>query len=590
MFMNDLALNGGLVFDGTGSKPITASVAIRNGLVTEIRAEPFTAGEALRLVDVRGHWVTPGFVDVHTHHDAELEAAPALKQSLAHGITTLFMGSCSLGAVRSDPVDIADMFTRVEAMPREAVLPLLERVKTWKTPKEYRAHLDQVGLGPNVACFVGHSDLRCAAMGLGRSVTASEEPTSDELLKMQTWLREGLDAGFLGMSVNTNRWDKLGGDRYRSQPLPSPFATWSEIRSLGNIVRERDRVLQGIPNISAKYDALLFFAHSMGLWRKALKTSLVSMVDVCSDRLIYKLLGVLTRIVNKVFKGAVKFQGLPMEFAMFVDGLDAPVFEELSAGTAALHLEDLAERRKLLLEPKYRKWFRGQWTSALSPKVFHRDFRRSSVVACPDAKLVGRSFDDIARERNVHVVDAFLDLCAEHGPALRWRTVIGNDRTEAVQQIVQHPDVTIGFSDAGAHLRNMAFYNFPLVLLRLAKNTGCLTPERAVHRVTGEIADWFNVDAGKLCVGARADIAVVNPDRLDEKLDDFHEEAMPEFGGGMRLVRRNPDAVPYVLVNGRISVERGELRDATAGRFLGAGERLRPETQALSPNTRSAAA
>jgi N-acyl-D-aspartate/D-glutamate deacylase len=490
-----------------------------------------------------------------------------------HGVTTIFMGSCSLGAVLSSALDIADMFTRVEAMPREHVLPLLERVKTWKTPREYRAHLDALGLGPNVACFIGHSDLRCAAMGLGRSVTRNEEPTSDELEQMKQWLSDGLDAGFLGLSVNTNRWDKLGGTRFRSEPLPSTFASWEELRTLCAVVRERGRVLQGIPNISAKYDTFLFFAESIGLFRRAMKTSLVSMVDVCSNRLIYKALGFLIRIVNRVFRGDVKFQGLPVQFDLFVDGLDAPVFEELGAGTAALHLEKMAERRELLLEPSYRAWFRRQWTSAFAPKVFHRDLRRSRIIACPDPTLVGRSFDDIARERKVHTVDAFLDLCAEHGDQLRWRTIIGNDRPHAVAEIMQHPDVTPGFSDAGAHLRNMAFYDFPLQLLRLAKDTNVMSVEQAGHRLTGEVADWFDLDAGKLAPGSRADIAVIDPLKLDQRLDEFHEAAMPEFGGCVRLVKRHPDAVPCVLVNGRIAAEQGQLRDAKAGRFLAAGEK-----------------
>src|SRR5882672_5896689 len=202
MFMRyELALNGGTVFDGSGSPRREASVAIASGRVASIRAEPFGPHEAQELVDARGKWVTPGFLDVHTHYDAEVEAAPSLSESLVHGVTTVMMGSCSLGAVFSDPVDIADMYTRVEAMPREHVLPLFERLKDWRTPREYRAHLDSLPLGPNVAAFIGHSDLRCAAMGLGRAVTTGEEPTSDELRRMRAWLDEGLDAGFLGLSL-----------------------------------------------------------------------------------------------------------------------------------------------------------------------------------------------------------------------------------------------------------------------------------------------------------------------------------------------------------------------------------------------------
>src|SRR5262245_33274799 len=174
------------------------------------------------------------------------------------------------------------------------------------------------------------------------------------------------------------------------------------------------------------------------------------MVDVRSNRLIYKGLGFLTRIVNRLLGGDVRFQALPVQFDLFVDGLDAPVFEELGAGTAALHLEQAAERRAPLRAPELRGWVCRQGTRRFQPTVVHRDFKESEVVACPDASLVGKSFHEIAAGRGRDVVELFLDLTAEHGDALRWRTVIGNDRPFAVKEILAHPDTQPGFSDAGA--------------------------------------------------------------------------------------------------------------------------------------------
>src|SRR5690606_7063432 len=118
-------------------------------------------------------------------------------------------------------------------------------------------------------------------------------------------------------------------------------------------------------------------------------------------------------------------------------------------------------------------------------------------------------------ERGQDPVELFLDLQATHGDALRWYTVVGNDRPRELEYVVSHPDVLIGFSDAGAHLRNMAYYDFPLHLLRLVRRAAdegreLMSPERAVHRLTGEIADFLGIDAGRLAVGARADVAVVD--------------------------------------------------------------------------------
>ncbi|APR83486.1 Hypothetical protein A7982_08835 [Minicystis rosea] len=580
----DLAINQGLFFDGTGSPGRKRSIAMRDGRVAEIREAPFSASEAREIVEAEGHWVMPGFVDLHTHYDAEVEAAPALSESLRHGVTTVLVGSCSLGTVLSDPIDIADMFTRVEAVPREHVLPLFEAKKSWRTPAEYRAHLDGSPLGPNVAAFLGHSDLRCSVMGLGRAVTKGERATREEIGRMERALADALDAGFVGLSVNTNRWDKLGGQRHRSQPLPGAFASWGEIDALARVVRSRGRVLQGIPNISAKYDVFLLFWESLGIFRPKLRTTIVSIADVRSSRLLYRALGVLARIVNVVFRGDVRFQALPVPFEMFVDGLDAPIFEEIGAGTAALHIEEMAERRELLRDPKYRAWFRKQWTSFLVPKVYHRDFRASRIVACPDAAIVGKSFAEVAAARGQDVVDVFLDLCAEHGDALRWFTTIANDRPEHLRNILKHPDILVGFSDAGAHLRNMAFYNFALFLLRMARDAArdgvpFMPIERAVHRCTGELAEWLGLDAGRLEVGARADIAVIDPAALDA-IDTLEEAKMPAFGDFPRMVRRNDAAVPAVVVGGRLAVRNGvplaEVGEVPAfGRFLPAGQEAR---------------
>jgi N-acyl-D-aspartate/D-glutamate deacylase len=585
----DLVIDDGLFFDGTGAPGQRRSLGIRDGRVAAIRPEPFGPGAAPERVDARGAWVMPGFVDIHTHYDAELEAAPALSESLRHGVTTVVVGSCSLGTVLSSPLDIADMFTRVEAIPRDHVLPLFEAKKTWSTPAEYRAHLDALPLGPNVAALLGHSDLRCSVMGLGRSVTRGERPSRDERARMERLVADALDAGFLGLSVNTNFWDKLGGDRHRSQPLPGAFASFGEIHALARLVRARGRVLQVIPNISAKYDALFFLAESTRLFGKPLRTSVVSLVDVRSSRMLYKVLALLARVTNRVFGGDMRFQALPSPFEMFVDGLDAPVFEEIGAGTAALHVQEMAARRELLRDPAYRAWFRRQWTSILAPRVYHRDFRCSQIVACPDATLVGRSFDAIARERGQDVVSVFLDLCAEHGDRLRWFTTIGNDRPDHLRRILSLPDVLVGFSDAGAHLRNMAFYNFPLFVLRMARDAAAqglpfLPLERAVHRLTGEIGAWMGLDAGTLAVGSRADVVVVDPRHLDA-IDALHEAPMPELGGFVRMVRRNDDAVPAVVVGGRLAAARGALRpgvgvEARFGRFLGAGERTPPRAAA----------
>lgn len=572
----DLIIENGLVYDGRGSPPKKAHVAVKDGVVTAISMEPLPKGPATEVVDAEGCWVTPGFIDIHTHYDAEVEVAPQLFESVRHGVTSVVLGSCSLSLVCGDPVELADMFCRVEAIPRTVVKPLLEKSKDWDGPKQYLEHLDRLPLGPNVACFLGHSTIRAHAMGLDRALEKSIKPTRREMEAMDRMLEEALDAGYLGMSISTLPWDKMDGEAFRSRPMPSVFARWSEYRHFAKTLRERGRILQAVPNISTKLNVPLFYAISAGLFRRPLKTTIISMMDVEADRFAFRLAGWLARAFNRFLGADFRMQALPEVFDLWADGIDIVVFEEFEAGTAALHLQDAVSRNRLLGDPEYRRRFKKQWRNKYLPKAFHRNFLHTKILECPDAALVGRSFLEVAEERGQDAVDAFLDLVIEHGNALRWYSVLGNDRPEWLRYIVSHPDILIGFSDAGAHLRNMAHYNFPLRLLRMANEHDFMTVERAVQRLTSEIADWFDIDAGVLDVGRRADVVVVDPKGLTEQLDAVEEEAMPEFGGLERLVRRNDDAVRAVLIGGAVAARGGQMspdfgKTHAFGRVLRAG-------------------
>jgi N-acyl-D-aspartate/D-glutamate deacylase len=519
----------------------------------------------------------PGFIDLHTHYDAEVEIAPSLSESLRHGVTTVVVGSCSLSLALGTPEDLADMFCRVEAIPYHVVRPLLEEKKRWETLPEYLEHLDSLALGPNIASFVGHSAIRAHVMGLERSLSR-QRPSEDELRRMEDLLDEGLDAGYLGLSIMTLKWDKMGGSReLRSRPLPSTYARWSEYRRLTRHVRAHGRVFQGVPDVTTKVNVLLFLFESLGIvpWRKPLKTTIISLMDIRANRSIWWLVGSISRLFNRL--GAdFRWQALPEVFDLWADGIDLVVFEEFGAGTAALHLQDAAARADLLRDPAYRRRFRKEWTSRFLPRAFHRDFNHSEILACPEAALVGKSFAAVAAERGEHVVDVFLDLVARHGERLRWYTVMGNDRPGPLQSIVSHPDVLIGFSDAGAHLRQMAHYNFPLRMLRLVKDAApsFMSVERAVERLTGEIGGWLGIDAGVLDEGRRADVVVIDPAGIDGSVDDAEEAEIEGFDGFRRLVRRNDRAVSAVLVNGRLAVEGGQVLPEV-GRERGFGQVLR---------------
>jgi N-acyl-D-aspartate/D-glutamate deacylase len=559
-------IRGGTVFDGSGQRPgLRADVLVRDGIVAQIGLD-LVAPEGAEVIDATGRWVTPGFVDLHTHYDAEIEIAPALGESVRHGVTSVLVGSCGLSFAMGTPEDLADQFCRVEAVPRETVLPLLEKIKDWETPAEYLDHLEALPLGPNVTAMFGHSAVRASVMGLSRSVDEDARATDRELDEMTRHLHDALDAGYLGMSFNTLPWDKLDGDRERSKSTPSVYATWKEYRHFARVLRQRERILQMVPDLAGRWNIPLIAAMSTGIGRKRLKTMIISLIDSVAMRGTHRVAGETTRFINDHLKGDLRWQSLPLPFELWVDGMEVPVMEELGAGTAALHETDLDQRKALLEDPAWREMFRKQWSSKLASKAWHRDLGEPKIIDCPDATLVGRTFAEVAAERGQDALECFLDLQAEHGNALRWYTVVGNDRLRELEYVVDHPAVLIGFSDAGAHLRNMAYYDFPLHLFRLqqraeAEGRTLMAPERAVHRVTGELADYLGIDAGHLEVGRRADVVVVDPATLDERLDPMAEEEMVGMPGLDRLVRRHDECVTAVLVNGRVAWHDGEFAE-----------------------------
>ncbi|OZE40175.1 MULTISPECIES: amidohydrolase family protein [unclassified Rhodococcus (in: high G+C Gram-positive bacteria)] len=582
----DVVITGGTVYDGSGGPGVRADVGIVDGVVRAVSSTPLEASATTEVVDATGKWVTPGFVDVHTHYDAEVLVGPGLEESVRHGVTTVLLGNCSLSTLYSTPVDIADLFSRVEALPRDHVLKAVDTHKTWTSPGEYIAALERLPLGPNIAALVGHSDLRAHVMGLDRSTDRSQKPTREEWRAMSDALEKALDAGLLGMSTMTNPWDKLDGDRYRSRSLPSSYARWSEFRALHKILRKRGRLLQSIPNLNTKYDMLFFLASATGIGRTPLKISLLAAADAKASPWIHRIFGPLARIVNGPGKGQFRWQHLPTTFDVYSDGIDLVVFEEFGSGRAALHLREELGRNELLSDEAYRRWFRADFEKKFSSRVWHRDFADAEITECPDASVVGKNVAEVAEERCVHVVDAFLDLVVEHGRKLRWHTTVANHRKRQMDKLINQPGVTVGFSDAGAHLRNMAFYNFGIRLLHRvhdARNDRrpFMTVEKAVHKLSGELADFYGLDAGHVRVGDRADIVVIDPAGLDEEVLAYREETMPEFGGLSRMVNRNDRAVAATLVAGRVVFSAGAFApwfgvSERAGSFLRAGTPTAP--------------
>ncbi|MGH3562726.1 MAG: amidohydrolase family protein, partial [Mycobacterium sp.] len=379
----DTVIRNGRWFDGTGAPSAIRNIGISDGHVAAISAQPLDEAGCPQVIDAAGRWVLPGMLDIHTHYDVEVLAGPSLSESLRHGVTTVLVGSCSLSTIHVDGEDAGDLFGRVEAIPREHVVGAINHYKTWSDCEEYIGALERLPLGPNVAAFLGHSDMRAATMGLDRATRKEVRPTKTEQARMEQMLDEALQAGFVGMSSQQLLFDKLDGDTCRSRTLPSTYAKPRELRRLKSKLRRSDRILQAGPDIGNPLDVVSQLLQSLGVGRRPLKTSLLSAADIKANPFVVAAMAGAARVINKL-SGNFRWQHLPVPFEVYADGIDLVIFEEFGAGAEALHLKASVERDELIRDEAYRRRFRKDYDSKYGLRVWHRDFFDAEIVDCPD--------------------------------------------------------------------------------------------------------------------------------------------------------------------------------------------------------------
>jgi N-acyl-D-aspartate/D-glutamate deacylase len=547
----DVVIRNGLFFDGSGSKPTQADVAIDGGKVRASASRLPATGR--REIDAKGCWVMPGMLDIHTHYDAEIEAIPGLDESVRHGVTTVVMGNCSLSTAVGKKKDILDLFCRVESLPRDVLSRWFGDELSWHSVAGYYEHLDKLPIGPNVSSFVGHSSIRAHVMGMERSLKVSRaEP--EEIASMRNILAEAMDAGYLGLSIDMLPWHRMDGEPFCGLSVPSQHATPHEYRRLAEVVRQRERVLQATPNALTKRTVALLGMLSTGVFRKPLRTTIVAAMDVKTNRRIYQIATKGATLLNRLFRANIRWQALAEPFLNFCDGVHTPLFEEFATGVEAISAAP-AVRKQMFSDPVFRQAFRRDWRTR-GQRVFHRDLHDMWVVSSPIAGQAGQSFGALADAAGAEPLEYFMDLLAEHDSAIRWKTVVTNDRARERQYILAHPTTLPGFNDSGAHARNMAFQDGGLQLLQqVLLNPGLMPLEQAIHKMTRQTAEWLGLDAGSLAPGAWADAVVIDPEKLKTGLSDPIEQYDPRLAGAMRMVKRSDGVVRQVLIGGRVAFE-----------------------------------
>jgi N-acyl-D-aspartate/D-glutamate deacylase len=599
----DLLITGGLVFDGNGGPPVTEDIAITDGRVVA-RGTGLPTDQAAQVIDATGRWIMPGLLDIHTHVDLEVELDPGLTEVVRHGTTTTVMSNCSLGLAfgnqrTPDQDPIVDCFARVENIPK----PVLEAVADkadWSDPRGYLDHLDTLPLGANVVPLVPHSMLRVEVMGLHGSI--SRDPSDADIAAMERIVDDALAAGYAGLSTDALPFHYLANDPNRQKKIPTQWTTRQELSRLVEVLRRHDRVWQATPPKDDPVEVFTTFLLARGRGKdRPVRLTAVAALDVASNRSLLRLAKLLTKVMNSpAVGGHFRMQALAAPFRVWGDGPITPQFEEVEPLRRLNEpdLEDVEARRAILDDPAWQTWFREVWmagkdgkgVAGLKRRMKMEDFTitrdlddmvvdGTGAVAAWDGDTLGdvlRRADAFQRtgqgarddqERAAFEAMPTLDgdevtflihVLRTWDTDLRWYMISANQDPAGIRDALFHPQFLPGFNDSGAHLTNMAFYDANLRGLQLAQRDGLDRVGYHVRRLTRDPAEFFGIDVGTLDVGARADVAIVDPQALaDWETEATYVYQWRDAFQHEQVVNRPPDVVTQTIVGGRLVWDAG---------------------------------
>jgi N-acyl-D-aspartate/D-glutamate deacylase len=569
--VTDLVIRGGLIVDGTGAPGFVADVAVSGGRIVEVGTVDHAMRASARVVDAGGLVVAPGFVDLHTHYDAQLFYEPELSPSPLHGVTTVVAGNCGLSLA---PVNAGDeswltrLLARVEAIPVTALEAGLEY--RWRTYPEFLDVVERSTLGPNVGFLVGHSALRRAVMG----PAASAEPaTEQQLAAMIDLLDAAIAAGGFGFSTATAA-TQLDGD---GLPTPPNFATRDEFVALATVCgRHPGTVLEFIPDsfLSGFTDEDVELMADMSAAANRVLNWNKPLVNPRVPDLHERQLRACT--VAEARGGRVVPMMTPQNGLIQHDFEPGYVFRAMPGWGWLFDLDPHA-RREALRDPANRDLLEraaAEATEGLALVV--RNWHQYRVSEVPDpahAGLVGRAIADLAREWGCSPFSAMAEVVTRAGIETSFvRPQFAADDEwswEARRVLLTDPRVVLQASDAGAHLDMMCGASYPSeTFAELVRDRQLFTIEEMVHQFSGVPAALYGLhELGRIAPGARADLVVFDP-------AEFGPTALQvrrDLPGGAARLQRNAVGVAHVFVNGEELVRDGHFTGRAPGRLLRSG-------------------
>lgn len=559
--MYDLIISGGLVIDGTGFPRYKADIGVIDGKIARIaRAIP---ANAKRRIDAQERIVCPGFIDTHTHYDAQVFWDPLLTPSCWHGNTTIVMGFCgnSLAPCREDQRHaLMETLARVEDIPADAMNAGI--VWGWESFPEFLDAIDRQRPGMNVAVMVGHSTIRYYVMG---EDAFDRDPTPAEISRMKELIREAIDAGACGFSSSTTPSQVASNGK----PIPSVNAKdWEFIELVEPLGELGKGVFQIAPNGLAltQENAPLYTELARRTGQPVIGGAVLQMWNV-----------------PHLWENSLKLarQAISQGARLYPQSLSQIVSFKLSLKTTNLFDDMLAwrrvmtkgfeQKRSALRDPATREELREEIENGTNVVLFPR--KRWDLVIVREPKLPrnerfrGSSVAHIAGQLGCAPFDAFMDLSLDEDLETVFEIVgaINGDKA-AVAAFVRDPITLLGLTDAGAHVTRECRPGLGTDLIQTwVREEGALTLEEAIVKLTSHPAHVFGFnDRGLVKTGYAADLVVFDP----EKIGALEEEMVHDLPGGHPRLIQKSTGIDYTIVNGEVFMEGLSCTGRYAGKVL----------------------
>lgn len=550
----DLKITGGTIVDGTGASRYLGDLGIKDGRIVAMGDAP---AEAQRSIDATGRIVAPGFVDIHTHYDAQVLWDPLVSCSPWHGVTTIVMGNCGFSVAPTRP-EHRDLIMRtlenVEGMSVEA---LRAGLGDWgfETFPEYLDALDTNGCAVNMAAMVGHTALRMYVLG---EEATEREATEGEIARQRELVTEALEAGALGFA--TSRATTHVG--YEGRPVPSRLATSEEIIEIAQALGDVGGIMQATQGRGLSHDEFARIAETTG-------------ANVSWTALLASTLGPGSHLKDLEKAHALADRGLPVFPQVAVQPIQfemswkAPFIYEGMRVFQPVAQSDFEGRKAYYADRDWREQFKDK--AGNGGKIGDRWARTEITWFPPDPSMEGKNVQVLADELGQDPVDVMLDMALDADLDMRIvQDVVNHDRDE-IDELLHDPTTVIGLSDAGAHASQLCDAKYSTEFLStFVRERESFDLEQAVHMLTQRPAQIFGIeDRGTLSDGGWADVVVFDMENVG------HEGKRRVYdlpAGADRLVS-DATGIDAVVVNGTIIRQHGE--DAVSAESSLPGKLLR---------------